>query len=692
MADTVVDSKSQSSSTNIIDSSLTAIKPVESKSSGELIVPKEYFGVDLNNIDDSVRPQDDFYTYVNGEWLKTIRIPEDKSAWGSFYELREKTLNQLYSIIDKLNNANPMMLNDDQLKLANIYKSYMNEELIESLGVSPIKEQLNKIDELKSKKQLPEILAYFSRLGVNTPYDISIHQDNKNSTKVITDIVQSGIGLPDRDYYLKNNDLKLKNIRKKYLQHIENMLTLIKDENAHINAAKVFALEVELAKIQLSKTENRDPIKTYNKLTLNELYKLTPNYDWNKYLVAADLKEKIDYVIVSQPSYIKGFNAIIKKVPLSTWKEYLKWHLISDFSPLLSKKYVEENFAFYGTILHGIPQNEPRWKRAIKLLEGSMGEALGHLYVDKYFPKENKISMEKLVANLVTAYRQSIESLEWMSPLTKKYAQKKLAAMALKIGYPNKWRNYSSLKIKKDDLIGNVISANSFEYKRNINKLGKPVDKAEWGMTPQTVNAYYNPELNEIVFPAAILQPPFFNIKADNAVNYGGIGAVIGHEISHAFDDQGSQYDEIGNLHNWWTESDRQRFEEKTKKLVNQYNQYSPLDGYKVNGELTLGENIADNSGLAIAYKAYQLSLQKESATIIDGTTGSQRFYLGWAQVWRSKVRDEQIIANIKADPHSPAKYRSNGTLSNQAGFYKAFDVKVGDKMYLSPSDRVTIW
>ncbi len=692
MADTVVDSKSKSLSNNIIDPSVTAMKSVESNNSNELLTAKEYFGVDLNNIDDSIRPQDDFYTYVNGEWLKTIRIPEDKSAWGSFYELREKTLNQLYSIMSKLNDANPMMLNDDQLKLANIYKSYMNEELIESLGVSPIKMQLKRIDELKSKKQLPEILAYLSRLGVSIPYDISIHQDNKNSTKVITDIVQSGIGLPDRDYYLKNDDLKLKNIRLKYLRHIENMLIMIKDENAHINAAKVFALELELAKIQLSKTENRDPIKTYNKLNLNELFKLTPNYDWNKYLVAADLKEKIDYVIVSQPSYIKGFNLLIKKVPLSTWKAYLRWHLISDYAPLLSKEYVEENFAFYGTILHGIPQNEPRWKRAIKLVEGSMGEALGYLYVDKYFPKKNKISMEKLVANLVIAYRQSIESLDWMSPVTKNYAQKKLSAMALKIGYPNRWRNYSSLKIKKDDLVGNVISANNFEYKRNINKLGKPVDKAEWGMTPQTVNAYYNPELNEIVFPAAILQPPFFNIKADSAVNYGAIGAVIGHEISHAFDDQGSQYDGVGNLHNWWTENDRQRFEEKTKKLVNQYNQYSPLDGYKVNGELTLGENIADNSGLAIAYKAYQLSLQKEPATIIDGTTGSQRFYLGWAQVWRSKVRDEQIIANIKADPHSPAKYRSNGTLSNQEGFYKAFNVKVGDKMYLPPLERVTIW
>lgn len=685
-------SDTQPSANNIIASSITALKSTESKILNDLTLPNKSYGIDLKNIDHAVRPQDDFYTYVNGEWLKTTPIPEDKSAWGSFYELREKTIKQLFAIINELENSNEIMLDDNQLKLANMYKSYMNEAKIESLAIFPIKDELTKIDKLKNKNQLPELIAYLSKINITTPYGISIHQDNKDSTKIIVDIVQGGLGLPDRDYYLKTADLKIKNIKDKYLNHIEKMLAMTGDKDARNNALKVLNLETQLAKIQLSKTENRDPVKTYNKFTLNELYKLTPNYDWSNYLMAAKLKDKITYIIISQPSYVKGFDLLIKKVPLSTWKVYFKWHIISDFAPLLAKSYVDENFAFYGTILHGIPQNELRWKRAMKLIEGTMGESLGRLYVNKFFPKENKVAMEQLVANLVTAYSQSIESIDWMMPETKNHAKKKLATMALKIGYPNKWRDYSSLEIKKDDLIGNVIRASMFEYDRNINKLGKPVDREEWGMTPQTVNAYYNPELNEIVFPAAILQSPFFNIEVDSAVNYGGIGAVIGHEISHAFDDQGSQYDEIGNLNNWWTIEDKKRFEAKTKKLVEQYNQYSPLQGYNVNGELTLGENIADNSGLAIAYKAYQLSRQGKFDNIINGTTGEQRLYLGWAQVWRSKVRDEQIIANIKSDPHSPAKYRSNGTLRNQPGFYKAFGVKESDKMYLSPKERVIIW
>jgi predicted metalloendopeptidase len=382
----------------------------------------------------------------------------------------------------------------------------------------------------------------------------------------------------------------------------------------------------------------------------------------------------------------------MKSTPLATWKDYFHWHILSSQANYLSKSFADENFAFYGTALNGIPEQQPRWKRAINLEEGAIGEGLGKLYVAQYFPPENKARMEKLVANLLEAYHQSIDTLDWMTPATKKEAQAKLASFMTKIGYPSKWRDYSALTIKKDDLVGNVARATEFEYLRNINKLGTPIDRTEWGMTPQTVNAYYNPEMNEIVFPAAILQPPFFNINADDAVNYGAIGAVIGHEISHGFDDQGAQYDGSGNLHDWWTADDKKNFKAKTEALVKQYSAYEPVPGYHVNGELTLGENIADNSGLAIAFKAYKLSLGGKPAPVIDGLTGEQRFYLGFGQVWRGKTRENAAIVRIKTDPHSPPQVRADGTVKNQPGFYEAFGVKEGDKMYLAPDQRVIMW
>ncbi len=464
------------------------------------------------------------------------------------------------------------------------------------------------------------------------------------------------------------------------------------DKLAHQDAIDILELETKLAGAQWTKVENRDPIKGYNKVELTKLSTLTPHYKWNDYLTQAGLKQNISYVIISQPSYLSKFDQITQTTPLKTWIAYYKWKAICAFAPLLSKSFVDENFAFYGTVLTGAPIAKPRWKRGINLIEQALGEGLGQLYVSKYFPPQNKALIKDMIVNIMTTYKQSIAQLDWMSSETKAQAQKKLATMMLKIAYPDKWRDYSGLVIESNDLVGNVIRSNMFGYNYQISKLGKPVDRTKWGMTPQTVNAYYNSELNEIVFPAAILQPPFFNAKADSAVNYGGIGAVIAHEISHAFDDQGSQYDEIGNLRNWWTESDHARFAAKTKQLVEQYGSYSPLPGYKINGELTLGENIADNSGLAIAYKAYELSLKDHASPVIDNTSGEQRLYEGWAQVWRIKMRKEQEINMIKVDPHSPGEFRSNGTLQNQPGFYKAFDVKPGDKMYLDPNKRVTIW
>ncbi|MGS0743834.1 M13 family metallopeptidase [Glaciimonas sp. GG7] len=649
-------------------------------------------GIDMQNIDPAIRPQDDFYTYVNGKWLQKTEIPADKSSWGSFYELRENSLNQLRTIVDTASRNQAAVPGSNAQKIADMYTSFMDEKTLDSLGVTPLNGEFAKIDALQNKSHIASMIAHLSRIGVTVPYDISIHQDAKDSTKVIADLGQSGLGMPDRDYYLKDDDAKLKETRAKYLAHIEKMLTLAGDKAAASKAVSILALETALAKVQWTKVQNRDPVKTYNKVELDKLSALAPHNDWNNYLVGAGLKGKVSYVVVSQPSYLKGFDQILQNTPLEAWKAYFKWHVLSRFASSLSTPYVDAQFAFYGSVLRGVPENEPRWKRGVMMVENAVGEGLGELYVAQYFPPENKARMEQLVSNLIAAYRQSIETLDWMGPATKQQAEKKLSTMMIKIGYPKKWRDYASLTIKKEDLIGNIMRANNFEYQHNIDKLGKPVDRDEWGMTPQTVNAYYNPEMNEIVFPAAILQPPFFNAQADDAVNYGGIGAVIGHEISHGFDDQGSQYDEVGNLRDWWTKEDHEKFAVKTKALVAQYAAYSPVPGYKLNGELTLGENIADNSGLTIAYKAYQLSLAGKTAPLIDGMTGNQRLYMGWAQVWRGKVRDAQAIVYIKTDPHSPPQFRGNGTLENQPGFYSAFDVKPGDKMYLPPEQRVIMW
>jgi putative endopeptidase len=502
---------------------------------------------------------------------------------------------------------------------------------------------------------------------------------------------QSGLGLPDRDYYLKN-DAKFKKIRSQYLKYIEKTLTLAGDKQAAQHAQGILKLETQIAKIQWSNVQNRDVTKLYNIYKTQDLAKLSPKIDWQTYLEKQELSDKIKTIQVIQPSYFKGLSPIVDNTSLEVWKAYFKFHLVSDFSSLLSQAFVDNSFDFYSKQLREIKEQKPRWKRGVQLVEGTLGESLGQIYVKKYFSAEKKQRMEVLVQNLMKAYSQSIDKLDWMSPTTKVQAQKKLASFAVKIGYPNKWRDYSALEIKNNDLIGNVIRSREFEHQYALNKLGKPVDRDEWGMTPQTINAYYNASLNEIVFPAAILQPPFFDMDADDAVNYGAIGAIIGHEISHGFDDQGSQFDELGNMKNWWTAEDHRKFKEKTNTLVAQYNAYEPIKGYHVNGELTLGENIADNSGLAIAYKAYQLSLNGKAAPVLDNLTGEQRFYIGWAQAWRSKITDAMQVEFLKRDPHSPDKVRGNATLLNQAPFYDAFHIQQGDKMYLPANKRVTIW
>jgi putative endopeptidase len=648
-------------------------------------------GVATEYIDPAVRPQDDFYDYLNGKWMKTVEIPADKSSWGSFAKLRDDTLPQLRGIIEKSAAGNPARGTDAQ-RIGDYYASFMDEAKLEQLGIAPLNGELAKIAALKDKSELPALLAHLGKIGVNVPYDFGIHQDNKDSTKYVADISQSGLGMPDRDYYLKPDDAKLADAKAKYLTHVEKVLAMAGDKNAAASAKAIVDFETELAKAQWTKVELRDPIKAYNKVALADMAKVAPDYDWNSYLQATGIAGKTTYVIVSQPTYLKGFAEISNKTPLDTWKAYLTMHLVDGYANYLNKAFVDERFDFYGKTLSGVKEMEPRWKRGVGAIERSQGESLGKLYVAEYFPPARKARMEALVKNLLAAYKQSIDKLDWMSPATKKEAQAKLAKFMPKIGYPNKWKDYSALVVARDDLVGNVMRSHEVEYNRELNKLGKPIDRDEWGMTPQTINAYYNPEMNEIVFPAAILQPPFFDANADDAVNYGGIGAVIGHEISHGFDDQGAQYDGDGNLRDWWTESDHKNFKAKTQMLVNQYNQFEPIPGYHVNGELTLGENIADNSGLAIAYKAYKISLKGKKAPVIDGLSGEQRLYMGWAQVWRTKMREQQQIVQVKTDPHSPGQFRANGTLRNQPGFYDAFKVKQGDKMYLAPQDRVIIW
>jgi putative endopeptidase len=650
-------------------------------------------GIATQYIDPAVRPQNDFYAYLNGKWLKTVEIPADQSSWGAFEELYETSLTQLRGLIEKAAAAGNDPAGDgDARRIGDYYASFMDEAKLEQLGIAPLKGELDRIAAVKDKAELPALLAHLGKIGVNVPFDVAIHLDNKDSTRYVADIVQSGLGLPDRDYYLKADDAKLADAKARYGAHVQKTLALAGDGNAAANAKAIVDFETEIAKVQWTKVELRDPIKAYNKVDLANLNKVAPDYDWNAWLQAAGIAGRTSYVIVSQPTYLKAYAGIANRTPLATWKAYLTMHVLDGYASYLSKAFVDERFDFYGKTLSGQPELEPRWKRGVNAVEGAQGEALGQLYVAEYFPAERKARMEALVNNLLAAYKQSIDKLDWMSPATKKEAQAKLAKFTPKIGYPAKWRDYSALTVVRDDLVGNVMRARVFESDRQLNKLGKPVDRGEWDMTPQTINAYYNPEMNEIVFPAAILQPPFFDANADDAANYGAIGAVIGHEISHGFDDQGAQYDGDGNLRDWWTAADHKNFAAKTRMLVEQYNAFEPVPGYHVNGELTLGENIADNSGLAIAYKAYKISLHGKQAPVIDGFSGDQRLYMGWAQAWRAKMRESQRIVMVKVDPHSPDQFRANGTLRNQPGFYEAFKVKPGDQMYLAPKKRVIIW
>jgi len=648
-------------------------------------------GVDVGAIDAGVRAQDDFFRHSQGKWLRDVEIPSDRSSWGAFNVASDKVEGQVRTIIEQAALDKTARAGSSAQKMGDYYASYVDEARRNELGLAPLKAELARVAALKDKRAIAALAAHFSRIDVGAPVAISVHQDEKDSTRMIVDISQSGLGLPNRDYYLQD-EARLKDIRTKYQGHIEKMLALAGHADAAQEAAAIVALETEIARVQWSAVENRDPVKGYNMMRFAELQKLAPGFDWSAWMKGVGVAGKIKSINVSQPSYVAGLDKIIAATPVEVWRSYFAFHLLSAYAPYLSQDFVDESFAFRGAVLAGTKENRTIEKRAIAQVNRDLSEVVGQAYVEQHFPAERKQQVEAMVKNFIIAFREGIETLDWMTPETKKQAQLKLSKMKAKIGYPDKWRDYSSLKIARNDLVGNVMRAREFSHAFAIHKLGKPVDRAAWSMSPQTVNAYYSPSLNEVVFPAARLQYPLYDANAEPAINYGAVGISIGHEISHAFDDKGSQFDGDGNLRNWWTKEDADKFAARGKMLVAQYGAYSPLPGYTLNGELTLGENIADNAGAIMASRAYTISLNGKPAPVIDGYTAEQRLFMGLAQARRGKARDAALISQVKSDPHSPSEFRVNGSMRNHPGFYEAYGVKAGDKMYLKPEERVIFW
>ena len=643
-------------------------------------------GITLLNMDKTVRAQDDFYRHVNGKWLREFELPADKSNFGAFTELAELSRQRVRAIINAVSETKNATGSDEQ-KIADLYNTYMDTAAIEQKGLSAIRAELQRIDAIQNRNDLSAYMAY-ADIYSNAPLSMFVWVDQKKSDQHIVYFSQAGLGLPDRDYYFKDDE-KSANIRAKYRQHIENMFKLAEFDQAAASAELIFNMEKDLAEGHWTRIENRNSDKTYNKKAFSEVVNMVDNVNWSAWL-GYSMIDRPQNIVVRQPSYLKQMNTVLGKYSVADWKTYYKWHMLSASAPYLNQAFDEEYFAFYGTVLSGTTAQEPRWKRGVDLVNNLAGELVGKVYVKEHFPQQAKDRMLVLIENLRSAYGDSIRELEWMGDATKIQALDKLAKFDPKIGYPDVWRDYSAMPMVDDNLIANLKEATHYIAHRNRNKLGQPIDRTEWAMNPQTVNAYYNPSKNEIVFPAAILQPPFFNLAADEAVNYGAIGAVIGHEMGHGFDDQGSKYDGDGNLKNWWTDEDRAGFEARTAKLIEQYDGFTVVDGTHVKGEFTQGENIGDLSGLSIAYKAFKANYKDNR--VIDGYTPEQRFFLGWAQVWMRKYRDEELLRRIETDPHSPSEFRSNGILRNLPEFYEAFNVQPGDGMYLPPEERVKIW
>lgn len=647
--------------------------------------------INPKNMNTSVKPGDNFYEYANGAWLQRNPIPAEETRWGSFNELIENNYKQLLRLLESA--AEIKTVDDKNFaahKVGQFYKSGMDEDAIEAQGISPLRNILSRIERARTPELLMQEIATEHTEGIGSVFGFYVSPDDKNVSKQMPQLFQGGLGMPDKDYYTKTDERSTK-IREAYKNYLTVIFKLAKDENPNLSAQQVFDIELKLANASMSRTEMRDPYKIYHKFHVDAFSKTTPGIDWKVVFGFLKIKGQ-DSLIVGQPAFFNTLAEMLKNTAPMAWQKYLTFHVISDMAPYLNRDFVNAQFEFYGRTLRGQQEQKPRWKRVLTVIDGSIGEYLGQMYVDKYFNARAKERMLSLVNNLQETYASRIQRLDWMSATTKKKALGKLNTFIKKIGYPDQWKDYSSIRLNEKDYVGNILNASAFEYNYNIQKLGKPIDKKEWGMTPPTVNAYYNPAFNEIVFPAGILQFPFFELQADDAVNYGGIGAVIGHEMTHGFDDQGRQYDADGNLNDWWTKEDAKKFDEKANVLVQQFNKYTVLDTIHVNGKLTLGENLADLGGLAIAYEAFKKTDQGKKNEKIDGFTPDQRFFLSWAQVWKANTRPAEMANRIITDPHSPSEFRCNGPLSNMEEFYKAFNVQLGDKMYKQPKDRLKVW
>jgi putative endopeptidase len=655
------------------------------------VTPKS--GIDLDNLDRSVRPQDDLFRFANGTWLDNTPIPDDRARFGSFDLLREESTARVRDLIEQAATEAAGAAEGSPLRqVGDLYASFMDTERIEELGLAPLEPLLAEVAAVDSVPALVAAMGRLRRAGVVGLVQEYVSPDQRSPEDYVVYLEQGGLGLPDESYYREEKHAET---RAAYVAHIARMLSLAGIPGADEKADRIMALETRLAGAHWDNVTNRDAIKTYNAHTRAELEALAPQFPWGTWLAALSAREEtLDKVVVRQPSFVTDAGAALESVDLADWQAWLTWHVLTTMAPLLPAALVDEDFDFFGRTLSGQPENKERWKRGVAVVEEALGEAVGQLYAEKWFPPAAKERMQALVANLVEAFRRSFDSLEWMSPATRAEAIGKLEKFTPKIGYPDVWRDYSSIEIDPSDLVGNVSRGNAFELDRNLAKLGGPIDRTEWFMLPQTVNAYYMPSMNEIVFPAAILQPPFFDLDADDAVNYGGIGAVIGHEIGHGFDDQGSRYDGTGALRDWWTEEDRERFDALAQRLKDEFDQYTPTgldDSHRVNGGLTVGENIGDLGGLQIGYAAYRIATEGSGMPEIDGFTGPQRFFLGWAQVWKGKSRPEEAIRLLAIDPHSPQELRGNA-VRNVTEFHEAFGVTPGDGMWLPEEDRVRIF
>ncbi|MGD9979780.1 MAG: M13 family metallopeptidase [Hyphomonadaceae bacterium] len=646
------------------------------------------WGVDLSARDLNVKPGDDFFRYANGTWMANTQIPADRTRWGTFDILREKADQDARVIIEEVALAGGAA-GTNQQKIADYYNSFLNQEAIDAAGLAPIQAEIDQIAALRTHEQTMRLIST-PGIAVNSPIAAFVGLDERNPNRYVVNMTHAGLGLPEREYY-RRSDGEFPNIRREYEAHIGRLLGLAGQRNTAAQARAIVALETQIAERHWPIADRRDRSRTYNLKTRAEVRALAPNFPWDASFEAAGLGD-VQEVVISELSAMGPLANLFMQTPVATWRSYLTYHLVRNNAPVLPKTIDDEVFAFYGTTLNGQPQQRERWKRAVQAVNGAMGEAIGQIYVQRHFPPAAKAQMQQLVENLRAAYGARIDQLSWMSAETKVVAREKLATFRPKIGYPDRWRDYSGLEVRAGEAYANNKRQQIFDWNFDLARLSRPTDKDEWFMTPQTVNAYYNPVFNEIVFPAAILQPPFFDPNADPAVNYGAIGGVIGHEMGHGFDDQGAKSDAQGVLRDWWNANDVAAFTQVTDRLVAQYDAFSPLEGINVNGRLTLGENIGDNGGLQVAYHAYTISRGGRDAPVLDGVTGDQRFFLGWAQAWRQLIRDAALRTQILSDPHSPAVYRCNGTVRNMDTWYAAFNVAPGDALYLAPADRVTIW